>query len=103
MSVHAPELLVPTADVLPMRVRRRLGRGDALLPAILFGELMAGIMLGMAWQVASSAPEVELRPVSSAVSSSSPMVVVAPPPPPASSAPPPPRTEPRNPFAMQVG
>lgn len=103
MSVHAPELLVPTTDVLPMRVRRRLGRGDALLPAILFGELMAGMMLGMAWQAASSAPEVALRPVSSAVATSSPMVVVAPPEPPPSTPPPPPRTEPRNPFAMQVG
>jgi len=88
-----------------MRVRRRLGRRDVLLPVILCGELIAGVMLGMAWQAASSAPEAQLRPDSSAVStSSSTAVVVAPaPPPPPPSPLPPPRTEPRNPFAMQVG
>lgn len=103
MSVDAPEILVPTPDVLPSSVRRRLGRADALLPAILFGELAAGVMLGMAWQAASSAPAVEMRPVSSAVSSARTEMVVVPAPVVPASAPPPLRTEPRNPFAVQVG
>ena len=102
MSVDAPGTSVPTSDVLPAGVRRRLSRRDALLPAVLLGELVAGMMLGMAWQVASTVPVVPARPPISAVSTTNTTIVVAPSVAP-TAPPPPPRTEPRNPFAIQVG
>lgn len=102
----APRTAQPTPEVLPTRARRRWSRADARLPALLAGELLAGVLLGMAWQVASTVPPVRL-PAPSVVASSGDAVVVVPVPvpvldPPA--APPPPlRTVPRNPFAVQVG
>lgn len=99
----------PSADVLPTGVRRRLSRRDAWLPLVLTGELLAGMVLGMAWHVAATVPDVRLPPAGSTVATEDGTdrrpgaVVVAPPAAAPAPAPPPRRAEPRNPFAMQVG
>lgn len=103
MDDDATSAAQPTSDVLPRGVSRRWSRADALLPAVLAGELLAGLLLGLAWQAASTPPGV-LPPPSAVASTADTMVsvpapVVAPVPPP----PPPRRTEPRNPFAPQLG
>lgn len=97
-------------DVLPRGVRRRLGRTDAVLAAVLVGELLAGTAAGAAWQVrddlarawvpdvprAATAPAAPAPPQAATT-----WVVVAPP---AAPAPPPPprRTVPRDPFEVQL-
>lgn len=93
----------PTSDVLPQGVRRRWSRADARLPAILAGELLAGVLLGMAWQVASTLPPVTLPPPSVIATTTGSVTVPMPVTAPAAAPPPPPRTEPRNPFAAQLG
>lgn len=90
-------------DVLPRGVRRRRSRADALLPAVLAGELLAGVLFGLAWDVASSVPA-SIAPPSSGIASTGSAVVVVPAPILAPVTPPPPlRTEPRSPFAVQLG
>lgn len=95
----------PSVDVLPTGVRRRWGRADALLPAVLAGELLAGVLLGLAWDLASTVPAGSAAPVSGYASTGAAVVVVPPAPVPGTTpAPPPPlRTEPRSPFAVQLG
>ena len=98
-----PVCAVPTSDVLPTGVRRRRGLRDLLLPAVLSGELLAGVLLGMAWEVASTVPPVTV-PVSSTIASTGDAVVVVPPVAAPPTPPPPPRrTVPRNPFEVQPG
>lgn len=91
------------ADVLPVGVRRRWGRADALLPAVLAGELLAGVLLGLAWDFASTVPAGSVVPVSGYASTETAVVVPPVPLPPSAPPPPPPRTEPRSPFAVQLG
>ncbi len=43
-------------DVLPTGVRRRLCLRDGMLPAVLLGELMAGVALGAAWPRLTTPP-----------------------------------------------
>jgi hypothetical protein len=94
--------VLPAADVLPTGVRRRWGWADALLPTVLAGELLAGVLLGVAWDAASTVAPPRPSTPSAAVTSTSTVVV----PPPAAApapAPPPRRTVPRNPFEVQPG
>lgn len=98
-------LAVPTPDVLPSGVRRRLGRRDAVLALVLVGELLAGVGLRALWESREElgawlvpAPAVAAGPPVVATT----WVVVPPPPTPAPPPPPPLRTVPRNPFAVQL-
>jgi hypothetical protein len=90
-------------------VRRRRGRGDAVLAAVLLAELVAGVGARAAWEardelgrswtpapatVASAHPGGAVA----AVDASTAVVVVAPPPAPPSPPPPPVRTVPHDPF-----
>lgn len=91
-----------TADVLPARVRRRWRNRDALLPALLGVELLAGVALGAVWdwqgdllQDPAEVTVVQVQPAAVAV-------VVVPPAPAPTPPPAPVRTVPRNPFAVQV-
>jgi len=98
---------VPTADVLPTGVRRRLSGRDALLPAVLCAELLAGVLAGAAWEsraevLQALAPPARPAPVTVVEPVATTMVVVPPPPAPPTPPPPPLRTVPRNPFAVQV-
>lgn len=43
-------------DVLPTGVRRRLCLRDGMLPAVLLGELLAGVALGAAWPRLTTPP-----------------------------------------------
>ena len=98
---------MPTADVLPTGVRRRLSRRDALLPAVLAAELLTGVVLGAGWEAregvlaALSVPS-EPAPVVVVQPAATTMVVVPPPPAPPTPAPPPMRTVPHNPFVVLV-
>jgi hypothetical protein len=61
------------------------------------------VLFGMCWQVVSTPPSVRLPPPS-AIASTGDVVVSVPAPVLAPAAPPPPRrTEPRNPFEVQLG
>jgi hypothetical protein len=100
----------PASDVLPVGVRRRLTRRDTWLPLVLTGELLAGMLLGMAWHVATAVPAArppavgDLTTGDRAVSGSAGGAATPVPPPAAApTAQPPLRTGPRNPFAMQLG
>lgn len=46
----------PAIDVLPTGVRRRLRLRDGMLPAVLLGELLAGVVLGAAWPRLTTPP-----------------------------------------------
>lgn len=87
-------------DVLPAGVRRRLSRRDGRLPAILMGELMAGMALGMVWPVLTAPPPPVPQTAMTAVQAPVPMV------PQASQLPPlvhVPKHAPRNPFGVPQG
>lgn len=104
----APEQAVPTPDVLPSGVRRRLGRRDAVLAAVLLGELLAGVGARAAWNARGTlaalgqpAPVAVAHLTSQATPDTGPLVL-----PPATTPPSPValplRTVPRNPFAAQL-
>lgn len=104
--VSVATLAVPTPDVLPRGVRRRLGARDAVLALVLVGELLAGVGLRAAWE-SREAVATWLVPAPSVAAVGPPVTattwvlvppVPAPPPPP----PPPRRTAPRNPFEVQL-
>ena len=90
-------------DVLPRGVRRRWSPADALLPAVLAGEPFAGVVLGLAWNVVSTVPAAIAPPPSSIASTVSAVVVVPAPVLVPVTPPPPHPTEPRSPFAVQLG
>ena len=99
---------MPTPDVLPSGVRRRLSLRDALLPAVLSAELLAGVVLGGAWErredvlTALSLDPAPAVAVPASASEPAAVVVVPPVPPPPPPPPPPLRTVPHNPFAVLV-
>jgi hypothetical protein len=118
VTVDAPAA-VPTPDVLPSGVRRRMA-AHAVLAGVLAGEFLAGMVVGVAWEtrdtlgrmwvpdavmatgdkVPGPAASTDAATATSAMTTS--VVVVPPPPAPPPPPPPPMRTEPRNPFAVQV-
>jgi hypothetical protein len=104
-------------DVLPAGVRRRLGRPDAVLAAVLVGELLAGAALGAAWEARDALarawppPPARLAPAQVAPPAPEPLPLVVPAEPaapsPAASVPPPrdpapPDPAPRDPFAARA-
>jgi hypothetical protein len=117
MGDDGPSTAVPTSDVLPSRVRRRLGARDGVLAGVLVLEFLVGVGAGVAWEaredlgrwwLPDSVVAVDSGPgaaaavsVTSAVTSSV-WVTVPPPPSPPVPPPPPPRTEPRSPFEVQA-
>lgn len=104
----------PALHVLPSSVRRRLGRGDALLVLVLAGELLAGMggrvawdhrdELGQVWMPAAAPVSAESTVTSTSTMTTTHWVVVPPAPVPTEAAPPPPapRTSARNPFQAHV-
>jgi hypothetical protein len=116
--VDAPAA-VPTPDVLPSGVRRRLA-AHAVLAGVLAGEFLSGMVIGLAWesrddlgrmwvpdavmatgdQGSGPAASTDAATATSAMTTS--VVVVPPPPTPPPPPPPAMRTEPRNPFAVQI-
>lgn len=98
---------VPAHDVLPRGVRRPWSRRDALLPLVLTGELMVGVLLQGAWQLVRATPGPAVStPVAGPPATAVEAVVVVPPAPVPTPAPPPPpprRVESRNPFAAPPG
>ncbi len=98
---------VPADDVLPRGVRRPWSRRDALLPLVLTGELMAGVLLQGAWQLVQAPPGPAVStPVAGPPATAVEAVVVVPPAPVPTPVPPPPpprRVDPRNPFAAPSG
>jgi hypothetical protein len=90
-------------DVLPTGVRRRLRLRDGLLPAVLLGELLAGMALGAAWPRLTAAPpalaQTSVSAVTVRVAEPVPVVVTPPSPTPV----PVPVHAPRNPFATTGG
>lgn len=103
MDDDAPWRALATPDVLPRKVRRRWSRRDALLPVLLAGELMAGVLLAGVWQLATATPQPGVAAGPAAATTSGPAVLVLPPAPASAPSPPPRRTVPHNPFAVQVG
>ena len=98
---------VPTQTVVPSGVRRRLGARDALLVAVLAAEVMSGVGARALWDNRAAlgdvlVPAPAIAAVGTPVESTTTWVVVPPAPTPAAVPPPPLRTDPRNPFAVQV-
>ena len=114
VSVAVLPQAAPTLHVLPAGVRRRLGRGDAVLVLVLAGELLAGMgarvawdhrdELGQVWMPAAAPVSAESTVTSTSTMTTTSWVVVPPAPVPTDAAPPPPppRTTARNPFQAQV-
>lgn len=109
-----PVVAAPAVHVLPTGVRRRPGRGAAVLALVLAGELLAGTGLRMAWEHRAALGDLLTAPAApvpaggaltttSAVTTTWVVVPPAPVPTQAPPPPPPPRTEARNPFQAQAG
>lgn len=114
MSAALLPAALPAADVLPSRVRRRLGSRDAVLAAVLVAELLAGVAARAVWEERGALVEA-FTPAAHGTSApaattalpagqTGPLVVAPLLSAPTSSAPtaPPRRTVPRNPFAVQL-
>ena len=86
--------------MLPTGVRRRWQLRDGLLPAVLTGELLAGMALGAVWPQLTATGPVVPQSALTAVTNREPVPAVVLPPSP--SAVPLPMHAPRNPFATQL-
>jgi hypothetical protein len=95
-------------DVLPRGVRRRLGRADAVLAAVLVGELLAGLGARAAWDAREELGRAWVPDAPRAAAAADPVPqtatrwVVVPAQVPPAPPPPPLRTVPRDPFEVQL-
>jgi hypothetical protein len=112
MDDDVPRYTPASADVLPVRARRRRTRRDAVLPALLVAEMLLGMVLGAVWETREHIPLLRTpRPAVLVADHAAPSVDAVPARPLAVTAPvpaatrsaPPRRTVPRSPFELQSG